>query len=59
MYIINEDDFDDFCRQVFQELQVRWELSGVHSIENFEDFVERYYPILYKEYIKRMDRTIH
>jgi len=59
MYIVNEDDFNDFCRQIYQEVQVRWQLSGINNTENFEDFVEMYYQILYKEYIKRMDMTIH
>ena len=59
MYIVNDEDFADFCRSQYGKLLIACEALGIYNDENFEDFVERNYQILYKDYINSMDRTIH
>ena len=59
MYIINDEDFADFCRVKYQQLLVACELVDIQNDEDFEDFVEKNYQNLYRDYINSMDRTIH
>jgi len=59
MFIPYEEDFEYFCLQKYYRIQFACELLGITNDESFEDFVERNYDSLYKDYMNSMDRTIH
>ena len=59
MYIVNNEDFDDFCRRLYGQVQNTYSEHGSFYTKSFEDFVEENYQTLYKEYINSMDKTIH
>jgi hypothetical protein len=58
--IIYEEDFEDFCRVQFEQVNVVLSLLGIANDETFSDFKERNYLRLEVEYLDSIGKlSIH
>ena len=60
MNSINEEDFENFCREAYDRMKVVLELLGIINDDTFEDFKERNYHNLEVQYLTSIDKySIH
>ena len=55
-----EEDFEEFCRNSYNKIQVACEFLGIINDEDYEGFKERCYTQLETDYINSIENlTIH
>jgi len=59
MWITDDDDFIEFCRNEYHVLHAIFKNYGYQNFEDFEGFLERNYARLENDYINSIERTIH
>jgi hypothetical protein len=59
MFIVNDDDFLEFCRKEFESVNRVLDLLGLINDDNFEGYLARNYSRLENIYINEIDKTIH
>ena len=60
MHSINEEDFESFCRDAYDRMNVVLEVLGIINDDTYEDFKERNYHRLEVEYLTSIDKlSIH
>lgn len=59
MFIVNDEDFLNFCREEYETVNRVLEALGIANDDNFEGYLARNYSRLESIYINEIDRTIH
>lgn len=54
-----EEDFEQFCREAYERIQVACDALCITNDEDYYSFKERCYTKLEAEYMNSMDKTIH
>tara|TARA_B100000900_G_scaffold392920_1_gene388880 strand:+ start:119 stop:328 length:210 start_codon:yes stop_codon:yes gene_type:complete len=54
-----EEEFDNYCRERFDRINIACEFLGVINDEDFVSFKERNYSTLEADFLTSIDKTIH
>jgi hypothetical protein len=54
-----DQDFDEFCRQAYERIQIACDVFGIVNDEDYYSFKERNYTKLETDYLNCIDKTIH
>tara|TARA_R100001440_G_scaffold769_2_gene2487 strand:- start:2857 stop:3045 length:189 start_codon:yes stop_codon:yes gene_type:complete len=54
-----EEEFDNYCRERFDSINIACDFLGVINDEDFVSFKERNYSTLEADFLTSIDKTIH
>ena len=54
-----EEEFETYCRERFESINVACDFLGIINDEDYVSFVERNYFTLETDFLNSIDKTIH